>query len=214
MLNKVNFIYKAPGNIGEVIKYFTFSFLKPADTLNELGTLKLVCNLCSLTLFCLFLLLIQGPSGRSGLPGLPGADGPPVRALITYLRTYSISVLHTHTNRNITPLYLCNIHPNLRHYCFCKSDICLTVHTHVCSYNYTEYGVKIVLRWLHSAQGPVFNPRFPTQSWPVYDPFKPDLMTCDILIELFHNIQAWDTLQPLLLSQNHCQHVKCYQWPS
>uniref|UniRef100_A0A4W6FZG7 Collagen, type XI, alpha 1a n=1 Tax=Lates calcarifer TaxID=8187 RepID=A0A4W6FZG7_LATCA len=33
----------------------------------------------------------KGPQGRSGLPGLPGADGPPVRALITSIRTYSIS---------------------------------------------------------------------------------------------------------------------------
>uniref|UniRef100_A0A3Q0T4R0 Fibrillar collagen NC1 domain-containing protein n=1 Tax=Amphilophus citrinellus TaxID=61819 RepID=A0A3Q0T4R0_AMPCI len=42
-------------------------------------------------LVCLFLFLIQGPQGRSGLPGLPGADGPPVRALVTYIYSYCIS---------------------------------------------------------------------------------------------------------------------------
>lgn len=71
-----------------------------------------------MTLVCPFLVLIQGPQGRSGLPGLPGADGPPVRALITYICTYSISVLTAGTIINMTPLYSYKIHPNLRHCSF------------------------------------------------------------------------------------------------
>lgn len=62
-------------------------------------------------LVCLLLFLIQGPQGRSGLSGLPGADGPPVRALATYIRSYCISVLHTYTvythkQHHFTPIVL------------------------------------------------------------------------------------------------------------
>lgn len=127
-----------PGNKGKVMKCFMFSFLEPADTLSELCTAAWVIENSETSLYrqsfdltCLFLFPIQGPQGRSGLPGLPGADGPPVRALITYIRTYSISVLYTHTQTEIWRKRIA------------LKDICLIVHTHGHSCNCIVHDINV-----------------------------------------------------------------------